>query len=570
MAYENFTTYTEVDEGSDITVTATKVAWDNLENDETSYVYKDFSVGNFGNFSHDIELQLTSSSADSKVCGWVLSNHIAEYDEHYDNSWEALMIVMVSPGGNYRFYLRNNGNSVQNYVSVSANTLYYCTVTRASNTIYLYVYDDSDRTNLIGSTSIGCTVETFRYLYACMSTDEGWAFETNIGFSQNFDGVSLPTEITFEPTDTFTLTDNVIVKHKYTFSDDLEIDDNLTTILTHLIDISDTVNINETPIFKHDIHLEDAIAIPDSIVLKHEYALFDTLEIDDTLFQNDLYILENVDISDSLQYSSYTVDLFKINLSETLTINDTISLTWGIELADAVTISESVVFTHGFNPTDNVTIMDSVLFKHEINLVDSIKLNDSALFLLYDEDAFLHLNNSVSIMDVVLFKHIMTFSESISISDSMVFKRLIYLQDIVNIYDSLMYNIVFKLDSDSYSINLPMPSYGGESGSINNNLILFTFWAEDRDVSNMGIGSEPITLNGTIYASSDDIESEMEAIATKFLNIHTLMDDHESVSITGLGNCVDATYIIQNFSYSTIKGSPYAYTWQLTLEYKGE
>lgn len=106
-AYEDFLTYVKVDEDpGDITVTTSRVTWNPLDLDDTSYVYKDFGAGHFGDFSHDIELQLGTTHADGKASGWVLANEIAEYDYLYDNNKEALLIVMIAPSNNYRMQFK--------------------------------------------------------------------------------------------------------------------------------------------------------------------------------------------------------------------------------------------------------------------------------------------------------------------------------------------------------------------------------------------------------------------------------------------------------------------------------
>ena len=47
MAVEDFTTYTEVDPNSRITVSSTKVTWASVQRDEDAYVYKDKGVNYF-------------------------------------------------------------------------------------------------------------------------------------------------------------------------------------------------------------------------------------------------------------------------------------------------------------------------------------------------------------------------------------------------------------------------------------------------------------------------------------------------------------------------------------------
>lgn len=52
MGYEDFTTYTEVDEDSDITVTPSKCDVDTLRRDALSYVRDDNGAAHFGDIEH--------------------------------------------------------------------------------------------------------------------------------------------------------------------------------------------------------------------------------------------------------------------------------------------------------------------------------------------------------------------------------------------------------------------------------------------------------------------------------------------------------------------------------------
>jgi len=204
-----------------------------------------------------------------------------------------------------------------------------------------------------------------------------------------------------------------------------------------------------------------------------------------------------------------------------------------------------------------------------LNLADSISVTDTITFKY-----FLHLLDSVSVADSIFFKHLISLSDTVAVTDSIAYKHSIFILDNISILDDIEVNFedacgsIFQLHTDTYNVFLPVPEYGGESGKLSNNIVLFDFWTNERDTNFIGIDSKPIILGGTIFACGDNKETEMTAIASKLINIHNIMDAHERVRITGLNDCIDAYYIIKNFRYRTIKGSPYAYTWQLTLEYK--
>jgi hypothetical protein len=50
----------------------------------------------------------------------------------------------------------------------------------------------------------------------------------------------------------------------------------------------------------------------------------------------------------------------------------------------------------------------------------------------------------------------------------------------------------------------------------------------------------------------------------KFRFIDEMRDNNEEITISGLGDCMDAVYVIKRFHYMTV--TPRAYEWTLVLE----
>ena len=69
MAYEDFTTYTEVDVGGIVTVAENKVSWNDMTDLEAWLLYKDMTADHFnGDFTHEFECQCgCGTGAMSKV-----------------------------------------------------------------------------------------------------------------------------------------------------------------------------------------------------------------------------------------------------------------------------------------------------------------------------------------------------------------------------------------------------------------------------------------------------------------------------------------------------------------------
>jgi len=294
-----------------------------------------------------------------------------------------------------------------------------------------------------------------------------------------------------------------------------------------------------------------------------EHAASDSVSISDSItFKYSIPFADDVAIVDAVEYKH------EVYLSDDVAITDSVAFKRLLEIADSVAVTDSVAFKHLLNLADTVAVTDSAAYKHMIYLAESIGVTDSITFKY-----FLYLLESVSVADSLFFKHLISLTDTVSVADSFAAKHSIFILDDISILDDMEADFadacgsIFQLHSDTYRVFLPVPEYGGESGSVNNELVLFDFWLGERDTDTIGINTEPIILGGTIFACGDNKETEMTNIATKLLNIHAMMDAHEKVRITGLNDCVDAYYIIKNFRYRTVRKSPYEYAWQLTLEY---
>ena len=83
MANEDLTTYTEVDPGTVLSITASTVTISDMDRDIDAYLYKDFGVAYFGDFNFNFEAQYDSTSQILSIGGLVgVSNNINDF-----NAW---------------------------------------------------------------------------------------------------------------------------------------------------------------------------------------------------------------------------------------------------------------------------------------------------------------------------------------------------------------------------------------------------------------------------------------------------------------------------------------------------
>jgi len=186
--------WTEEDPGTDIVVTATKVAWTALPENLDSYVYYDFTAAYFnGDFRHEFECELTAADDGAEMNPWSLSNDVEDAKWLYDNDKDCLNLIFYRNGASYYLYLYecNGGVIVDDNVEITVGTTYYLTVVRDESVgtfgaLYCYIYTDSARTILHAKLDVTLTEkQDFRYLWACLSYNSGNGALTVTGFTQN-------------------------------------------------------------------------------------------------------------------------------------------------------------------------------------------------------------------------------------------------------------------------------------------------------------------------------------------------------------------------------------------------
>ena len=175
MAYEDFTTFTEVDPNGRISVDdASNITCTNLLRESVAaYVYKDYTATHFATgLTHEFEIRCSSTGTYAAAGVWALSNDLSEMYEWASFSREAAVAFLY---GNFSLFLRDseNGTGDQDNAGISISTRYYCRVSWSSNTLTLYIYTDAARTSLHDSVTVTLAAgRTYRYCYAVVNNDD--------------------------------------------------------------------------------------------------------------------------------------------------------------------------------------------------------------------------------------------------------------------------------------------------------------------------------------------------------------------------------------------------------------
>ena len=171
---EDYTTFTEVDPASHITVASNRITVANYTRNEEGYVYKDMGVDYFdGDFVHYLTIHPTSYVLGAYHYMWMLSNTL---DDGFGIRGAGGKYISLSAywSGATGFVLvleEYNGSPYSDYYSISTGTTYYTKIVRNESvgtygTIYCYIYSDQARTNLLDTLALALHEKVdFRYLY---------------------------------------------------------------------------------------------------------------------------------------------------------------------------------------------------------------------------------------------------------------------------------------------------------------------------------------------------------------------------------------------------------------------
>lgn len=209
MAYEDFTSYTEFDEGGEVTVeSATKVSWVGLHpRGNTAYLYKDKGANYFnGDFTHKFEIQFSVVGNLSWTHHWMLANLIGDVQDVLVASGDAYTLITYDDSEQIHLRIYENGSFINDGWAAPGpqpSTTYYIEIVRdddgganSTGRITAYIRTGSHTGVLRDTLVVDCSAgeqNDFRYVYALASKNDSANASTVTGFTQNLDlGVVTP------------------------------------------------------------------------------------------------------------------------------------------------------------------------------------------------------------------------------------------------------------------------------------------------------------------------------------------------------------------------------------------
>lgn len=196
-ASEDLTTYTVVDTNSKITeTTADRITVADVQRDDEIYLYKDFTLNYFSeDFEHQVTGYADAIEDDSWVGSWGMSNDIEDWYSLYAGNLSCFHVGFYRSGATYYIRLQEQDSAdryFDTYSNFNVDQAYYFTIIRDEavgdwGTLYLYIYDDSERSSLVDTLTL--TLHTskkdFQYLYAFSGYNSAGDFAGFDGYSEN-------------------------------------------------------------------------------------------------------------------------------------------------------------------------------------------------------------------------------------------------------------------------------------------------------------------------------------------------------------------------------------------------
>jgi hypothetical protein len=178
MAYEDFTTYTEVDTQGFLSQTASKATFTALgRRVAVAYLYSDKGAAHFaGDFEHLLTVYISAADSNSACIFNALSTGIGDWGQLYSSAYKTVGFRWFENSGSKAYRLSEMCGSSTIYTDEYAHAdnvgnVRYIKFKRVESvgtygTLYAYIYSDAEMTSLLDTLSLALhSKEDYRYCY---------------------------------------------------------------------------------------------------------------------------------------------------------------------------------------------------------------------------------------------------------------------------------------------------------------------------------------------------------------------------------------------------------------------
>jgi len=196
MAPDSFLEFTESDTLNRLSQTAARSTFAAVDRtDDAIYLYKDYGVLEFDDFTHEFDFRITaiavSAATQERIAVITYCKQLNDWKGNLDALKDQLSLIIKSNNVGNQFTIiwseTEGGNEHKNSPGQVYNvgTTYYAKIRKSGVNATIYIYSDAARTALVDSSALVLQSDyAFRYLLAPQSLDEDTS-QTCSGYVEN-------------------------------------------------------------------------------------------------------------------------------------------------------------------------------------------------------------------------------------------------------------------------------------------------------------------------------------------------------------------------------------------------
>lgn len=194
MAYEDFSTFTEVDPNAHLTINTINKITHLCYRNEDAYIYKDYGVNNFLNYDIEVETTCNFDNHTGVAHSLVLSSDIDDVYALSNALKKHEAIQFYRNLGNYYVKTRccNGVGISEDTATILLGTKYYYKYVRNTTSSILYIYTDAGKTILFDTLSATCSADGHNYLFGSNTWNTGHNLLITI-LVENIEIITTPT-----------------------------------------------------------------------------------------------------------------------------------------------------------------------------------------------------------------------------------------------------------------------------------------------------------------------------------------------------------------------------------------
>jgi len=186
MAYENLLTYVEDDPATNLTVNTAWCYWNGQE-DEDTFLTRDFGAGHFGNFEHELKNYTHANTEQGgQMSCWAVGTTKKNPNDWYSDGDDGILLKATETVAGRFYFLQqiHDGSTTTDHWGGRSDSQWYdFIITRSGTSVECEIYDGASLEDTLAVTVP--SGDTYRYVFAAQGIAAATANST--GYTMNLE-----------------------------------------------------------------------------------------------------------------------------------------------------------------------------------------------------------------------------------------------------------------------------------------------------------------------------------------------------------------------------------------------